>query len=127
MQFVDVTYYYNFSSLEILSRTFTKDFKSPVAVLATNFLKKLGFDVSQDNADSRHLGIQTYVHLRNALFHNGNFEKSFQENGNTITLKLNDYDSYLSRLMPDVLLRVIGYDDEHINWNRWVDRQPFRG
>ncbi|OGQ94557.1 MAG: hypothetical protein A2521_05155 [Deltaproteobacteria bacterium RIFOXYD12_FULL_57_12] len=127
VQYIDVTYYYDFSSLEILARTFTQNYESPVAAIATNFLNNHGFAIKQDNVHARHLGIQTYVHLRNSLFHNGNFEKSFQENGSTVTLKLNDYASYLSRLMPDVLLRVIGYDDGHINWNRWIDCQSFKG
>ena len=126
-QFIDVTYYDDFSSLEILARTFAQDYNSSVAVVATNFLKHYGFAVDQDNVHSRHLGIQTYAHLRNALFHNGKFEKSFQENGAVITLKLNDYASYLSRLMPDVMLKVLGYNDNHINWNRWQDRMPFKG
>ena len=86
-----------------------------------------GFNVAQDNIHSRHLGMNTYAHLRNALFHNGSFEKSFNENGVEITLKLIDYASYLSRLLPDQLLKVLGYDDKHINWNRWQDRMPFKG
>jgi hypothetical protein len=126
-RFIDVTYYLLFSSLEILARTFTNNYTSSVAVVATDFLRRLGFAVSQDDNNSRHLGVQTYVHLRNALFHNGNFEKSVPENGNIITLKLKDYIGYLCRLMPDVLLRVIEYDDAHINWNRWIDFQPFKG
>lgn len=60
------------------------------------------------------------------LFHNGAFERTFNENGKAITLKLSEYESYLRRLVPDLLLKVMGYDDGHINWNRWLDRQPFR-
>ena len=125
--FIDVTYYYDFSSLEILARSFAQDYDSPVGVVATKFLKHHGFKVDQVNIHSRHLAVQTYAHLRNALFHNGKFEKTVQENGNTVTLKLNDYACYLSRLIPDVLLKVLGYDDNHINWNRWLDRMPFKG
>lgn len=127
-QFIDVTYYYDFSALEILARTFTQDYQANnVAKVISELLNHYGFDVAQDNIHSRHLGMQTYAHLRNALFHNGSFEKSFQENGVEITLKLIDYASYLSRLLPDVLLKVLGYDDNHINWNRWQDRMPFKG
>ena len=127
-QFIDVTYYYDFSALEILARTFTQDFKTNnVAKIVTEFLKHHGFNVDQDNIHSRHLGIQTYAHLRNSLFHNGSFEKSFPENGDEITIKLIDYASYLSRLVPDALLKVLGYNDAHINWNRWQDRMPFIG
>lgn len=127
-QFIDVTYYYDFSALEILARTYTQDYKTNnVAKLVAEFLNHYGFNVSQDNTHSRHLGMQTYAHLRNALFHNGSFEKSFQENGTEITIKLIDYASYLSRLLPDVLLKVLGYNDNYINWNRWQDHMPFKG
>ena len=127
-QFIDVTYYYDFSALEILARTFTQDYKTNnVAIIVAEFLNHYGFNVAQDNPPSRHLGMQTYAHLRNALFHNGSFEKSFQENGAEITIKLIDFASYLSRLLPDVLLKVLGYDDNHINWNRWQDLMPFKG
>lgn len=124
--FIDVTYYYDFSALEILARTFAQDYTSKnIASIITNFLNNHGFNVDQYNVNSRHLGMQTYTHLRNALFHNGNFEKKIPENGVDVTIKLKDYEGYLRRLMPDVLLKVIGYDDAHINWNRWIDRMTF--
>lgn len=124
-QIMDFTYYLDFSALEILSRAiWGKD--EPVAKLISNLLNHYGFSVRQDNSHDRHLGMQTYAHLRNSLFHNGEFEKSFNENGNIITLKLNDYADYLRILVPDVLLRILGYDNDNVNWNRWLDRMPFK-
>jgi len=125
--FLDVTYYMDFSALEILARTSASDFSSrSIAEMAAPFLQKHGFDIQQDNLRSRERGVQTYAHLRNALFHKGTFVKTFPENGEMITLNLSIYESYLRRLVPDVLLRVLGYDDDHINWSRWLDRQPFQ-
>jgi hypothetical protein len=125
--FVDLTYYLDFSGLEILARTGENDFttKNVAAVLA-KFLPKIGFAVTEDNLKERHLAMKTYAQLRNALFHNGNFEVTFDENGKDVTLALKDYENYLRRLVPDALLKVVGYDDAHINWNRWVNRTPFR-
>lgn len=125
-QIIDFTYYLDFSALEILSRTILNDYTSNVAAVACTLLNQNGFSVQQDNRNDRHWGMQTYAHLRNSLFHNGEFVKTFDENGNTITLKLNDYDDYLRRLLPDLLLKILGYTNDKINWNRWIDRMPFK-
>ena len=118
-QIVDFTYYLDFSALEILSRTILNDYTSRVAAVTCTLLNQNGFPVQQDNKIDRHLGMQTYAHLRNSLFHNGEFEKSFNENGNMITLKLTDfYDNYLRLLLPDLLLKILGYNNDKINWNR---------
>lgn len=124
-QITDVTYYLDFSTLEILSRTILRDYHSNIAGLASRLLNQYGFAVTQDNVHERHLGMQTYAHLRNALFHNGEFKKTFQENHTDVTLKLNDYADYLRCLIPDLLLKILGYNDNRINWNRWLDRMPF--
>lgn len=124
--FLDVSYYLDFSALEILVRTATQDYRSPIAMLATPFLRNYRFDVVQNDPNSRERGVETYVHLRNALFHRGGFEIQINENGTPITLKLTDYEGFFRQLVPDVLLKVLGYDDGHINWNRWRDRMPFK-
>ena len=69
--------------------------------------------------------MQTYAHLRNALFHQGKFEKRINENVCEVVLKLTDYDDEWRRLIPDVLLKVLGFDDGLINWKRWLDRMSF--
>ena len=123
---IDVTYYLYFSALEILARRFTNNFAPAVAPPIAQLLQHHGFDLVQDDSSNRYRAVQTYAHLRNALFHNGEFEKTINENGQDVTLRLTEYDDYLCRLLPDVLLKVLGYDDQHINWNRWRDRQPFQ-
>jgi hypothetical protein len=125
--FVDITYYLDFSALEILARTHAGDFVTKnVAELVAPFLQAHGFHLVQHNSNRRELGVQTYAHLRNSLFHDGRFEASPPENQSTVTLRLVDYEHYLRDLVPDVLLRVLGYNDPNINWNRWLDRMPFR-
>jgi len=32
----------------------------------------------------------------------------------------------LDALFADVLLKVLGFDDPQINWNRWRDRMAFQ-
>jgi hypothetical protein len=69
--------------------------------------------------------VQNYAHVRNGLFHKGALEVQVPVNQTKLTLKLTDYDERLRLLVPDVMLKVLGFDDGHINWNRWLDRMPF--
>ena len=124
--FVDLTYYLDFSALEILARTPQNNRRGSIAYLAAGLLKKHGFDVKVNDTTDRRRGIQTYAHLRNALFHNGEWVASFEENKVPVTLKLSDYEDKLRRLVPDLLLRVLGYEDDHINWDRWLDCMPWK-
>jgi hypothetical protein len=123
--YVDVTYYLDFSALEILARTHKRYWGSKVLKVVTQLLKDLEFEVVDNDPSRRAQSIQTYVHLRNALLHNGAFEKRISENGREVVLELARYADYLGRLVPDVLLKVLGFDDQLINWNRWLDRQAF--
>jgi hypothetical protein len=41
------------------------------------------------------------------------------------SIKLNELPT-LEALFTDVLLRVLQFDDPHINWNRWRDRMAFQ-
>lgn len=121
--FIDVTYYMNFSALEILARTTSGDYKThDVAKVITPFLQGHGFKVDCCKG-GRETDVRTYVCLRNTLFHNGGFE-TLDKNG--LVLRLVDYESQFARLVPDVLLRVLRYNDSHINWDRWLDRMPFQ-
>lgn len=124
--FIDVTYYLDFSAIEIVARTTTGDTQpGNVAPIIASYLKRLGFDVEQDDPTRPFQSIQNYARLRNALFHQGRFEATLPQNGGT-DIQLTDYDQYWHRLVPDVLLRILGFDDGQINWNRWLDRMPFQ-
>lgn len=123
--FIDVSYYLLFSGLESFCRAILNDYDSKnCATPITRVLTNYGFDVKQENPHSLCKSIMTYVHLRNALFHNGQFEKVLK-NGDKFNLT--DYFSPFCRLLPLVLIKYIGFDDGYINWNSWIDRQPFQG
>lgn len=127
VNYIDVGYFLLFSALESLSRCVTNDYESkncsePIA----RYLAQYNFDLSQDNSTELHKAISTYVHLRNALFHNGRLEKIVDYNGVSVTLKLSKYYSNFNMLLPLVLMKHIGFDDGHINWNSWIDRIPFK-
>lgn len=123
---MDVTYYLLFSSLEALSRAFYEKYDGSAAEQIAKLLKNYNFDVKQDNYADLKKGISNYTELRNALFHNGKTEKTLERDNRTINLKLVDFHDELWRLLPFVLIKYIGFDDGHINWNGWLDRNYFK-
>ena len=70
--------------------------------------------------------MSTYAHLRNALFHNAQLEARININGQMTSLKLLDYYAELLLLVSLVVFKAAPFDDGHINWNSWIDRQPFK-
>lgn len=125
--FIDVNYYLLFSALESLSRFHLDDYKSkncstPIA----KFLEPFGFDISQDNTHELVKSVSTYTHIRNALFHNGKFECEVNINGEMEKISISEYYSQFNMLIPLIMLKYIGFDDGHINWNCWLDRMPFK-
>lgn len=125
--FIDVNYYLLFSALESLSRFHLDDYKStncstPIA----KFLEPFGFDISQDNTRELVKSVSTYTHIRNALFHNGKFECEVKVNKTMEKIAISEYYSQFNMLIPLIMLKYIGFDDGHINWNCWLDRMPFR-
>ncbi|HHF2897654.1 TPA: hypothetical protein ACPJZU_000166 [Vibrio alginolyticus] len=125
--FIDVSYYLLFSGIESLCRAIENDFKSNnCAAPIAKVLKAYGFDISQESLKEPFKSVMTYVHLRNALFHNGELEKEVKTPNGITTYKLSKYYSPFSRLVPLLLLKYIGFDDGYINWNSWLDRQAFR-
>lgn len=92
----------------------------------SKFLKSLGFNVKQHAPNDLTRSISTYTNLRNALFHNSQTKIEIDYNGEKVELDLNDYFSYFKRLVPLVIIKYIGFDDEHIRWESWIDRQPFK-
>jgi len=124
--YIDVTYYLDFSAIEILARRSVPGCCLSFPQAAEPFLQKLGFDLKQEDPSRRANSLLTYANLRNKLVHEGRLEAHFTERGHRVILKLADYEEYWRRLVSDVLLRVMGFDDGHINWNRWLDRMPFR-
>lgn len=122
-RFVEVSYFFLFSGLETFARTVMNDRKSGAAVPIEKLLKSYGFDVSVDRQADLVRAVSTYAHLRNALFHNGEFIAEVNYNGNLVRLRLFDYLFNFTQLTNLVVLKAIQFDDGHINWNSWVDRQ----
>lgn len=125
--FIDVNYYLLFSALESLSRFHLNDYTSkncstPIA----KFLEPFGFDISQDNTRELVKSVSTYTHIRNALFHNGKFECEVNINGEMEKISISKYYSQFDTLITLIMLKYIGFDDGHINWNCWLDRMPFK-
>lgn len=125
--FIDINYYLLFSALESLSRFHLRDYISRnCSIPIANFLKSYGFDVSQDNTHELARSVSTYTHMRNALFHNGSLECEVNINGRLERLAITDYYSQFSILLSLVMIKYIGFDDGHINWNCWLDRMPLK-
>ncbi|MFD2270572.1 hypothetical protein ACFS07_04035 [Undibacterium arcticum] len=79
-----------------------------------------------DRLGDLHRSISTYTRLRNALFHNSEFVVKVLVGGQQIELRLFDYLFNFSQLVSLVVLKAVDFDDGHINWNSWIDRQPFK-
>ncbi len=125
--FVEVSYFLLYSGLESFARSVINDRSNgssskPICQLLTSY----GFDVSIERPCDLHRAVSTYTHLPNALFHNSEFTANINVNGKMVELKLFDYLFNISQLVALVVLKAVGFDDDHINWNSWIDRQPFK-
>lgn len=123
---LEVSYYLLFSALESHARAVTADRKSGAAVPIARLLQQYGLQVYQDQPTDLARSISTYTHIRNAIFHNCELDAVVNIQGTNTTLSVLDYYSNLSLLLPLVAFKAIGYDDGHINWDRWIDRQAFK-
>jgi len=97
--------------------------------LIYKLLTGYGFDVHQElkSSGDNHKAVATYTCLRNALFHNSKFTAiGKDEKGADINLKLNDFLPNISQLVALVILKVVDFDDGHINWDSWIDMQPLK-
>lgn len=125
--FLDISYFLLYSGLESYARAKLNDVDTKnSSVPISKLLQDFGFDVAQDRPSDLPRAMSTYAHLRNAVFHNGELEKTVPINNIQIKLRVTDYFSYLSQLLTLVILKAVEFDDGHINWNSWMDRQPFK-
>lgn len=124
--FLDVSYYLLFSGLESFARGILGDTESGTAIPISELLQSYGFNIRIENPTCLPRAVSTYTHLRNALFHNSELEKEVNINGRLVLLKLVDYYTYFKLLVPLVMMKAVNFDDNHINWDSWIDRQPFK-
>lgn len=125
--FLEVSYFLLYSGLESYARAVLND-RNPgnSSTPICRLLKQLGFDVSEERANDLPRAISTYTHLRNSLFHNSEFDTRINLNGAIVELKVADYFFHLLQLVTLVIFKAVEFDDGHINWNSWIDRQPFK-
>lgn len=125
--FIEVSYFLLFSGLETYVRKSLNDFDSKeVAVLLNKHLRTLGFNVFNFKESQLERSMDTYARLRNALFHNSKFEAHRKINGNDHTYQLTDFYAQFLILVALVVVKATDFDDGHLNWDAWVDRQLLR-
>ncbi|WP_247189648.1 hypothetical protein [Escherichia coli] len=118
INYIDISYYLLFSGLESIARQRLMDINSNTNIVIANYLQGFEFNVNADNIKNEARSIQTYCHLRNALFHNGEFQtKPININGKTTIYKLKDYYPLLRRLNYLTILKELGINSKNINWD----------
>ena len=114
---IELKHFLAFSGLEILSRVYgPHPNNNNVAVPMSGLLQQHGFDVPQTLAED-------WAAARNAAFHRGELISVAPASGNTVSVFDQLYG--LTTLLGDLSLKILGFDDGHINWKRWQDRAPF--
>lgn len=121
--FLEISYFLLISGLEAFSRASQNDYKSNAVVPIAKTLQGYGFNVYQDKPDDLARSVSTYLHIRNALFHQGEFSATVQINSSRVTLSCSEYLFHLSMLVSLTVMKAVGFDDGHTNWDCWIDRQ----
>jgi hypothetical protein len=122
--FLEISYFLLVSGLEAFARHSLKDFTSKnAATPVVKLLKGYGFRAFVEHPAEPARAISTFFHIRNALFHKGEFAATVQTNGSQATYGANEYFFNLSMLVSLTCVKAIGFDDGHINWDCWIDRQ----
>jgi hypothetical protein len=119
---IDVTHSLLFTGLELLARkALNPKPRATLSYILREFLEELGFGITEDEA-------QQIAQCRNALFHRGELVATYRTAIGSVeqAIKITELPN-LGTLFADVLLKVLGFDDPQINWNRWRDRMAFLG
>jgi hypothetical protein len=119
---IDVTHSLLFTGLELLARKALKPNKdASLSYILHAFLEAQGFGISEDEA-------RQIAQCRNALFHRGELVATYHTAVGNVeqSIKITELPN-LDALFADALLKVLGFDDPQINWNRWRDRMAFQG
>lgn len=126
INYVDVNYYLSFSALESLCRYIQDDYNARKAPqIITTTLQNYGFNVSKTDNALPQRNIMHYCALRNSLFHKGDYIAYTKKDDPDSIIYLKNYSSSLRLLLSLFIMKYIGFDDNHINWDSWIDRQPF--
>jgi hypothetical protein len=127
--FLDIQYFLLFSGLESFARDFSNNQNIKTDNNTSNHiwrcLQFYGFQV-YNNSDDLKRSISSYTCIRNELFHNSKIEANINLNGKINQFKLIDYFPHLRRLVSLVIIKATEFDDDHINWDSWIDFQPYK-
>lgn len=122
--FLEITYFLLFSGLESFARACLNDTKTRNASKPIyRLLNSYGLSVLLDDPNNLPRSIATYTRLRNSLFHNSDFRAIVSIGGTDIQLDASAYLFHLSMLISLTILKAVGFDDGHTNWDAWIDRQ----
>jgi hypothetical protein len=125
--FIEVSYFLLFSGLETYVRKSLNDFDSKeISVLLNKHLRTLGFNVFHFNECQLERSMDTYARLRNALFHSSKFEAHRTVRGSVYTYQLINFYAQFLILVALVVVKATDFDDGHLNWDAWIDRQLLR-
>ena len=122
---VELFYFLHFSALESHARAVLKDTRRSAANVIARQLSAYRLNVEELNLMDDQSSISTYSHIRNSIFHNGEFNPTVNYNSSYKTFKATEFLSALVQLSNLTVLKATGFDDGHINWNGWKDRQTF--
>jgi hypothetical protein len=114
---VELQHFLAFSGLEILGRAFGP---SPndrnAAVPIAGYLQSRGFNAPQTL-------VEEWTAARNGAFHRGLLGSTVPSSGKAVDIA--DQLFGLETILADACLKEMGFNNPHINWNRWADRHPF--
>ncbi|WDX32953.1 hypothetical protein [Salmonella enterica] len=117
-RYIDVSYYLLFSGLESIARQRENDLSNNAPSVLYKYLSKFKFDIKQQDNKRPPRSLDIYSGLRNALFHNGEYQTApMKRNGTECTFLLKDYYSYFRRLNSLVILKEANFEDGKINWD----------
>ena len=126
--FLEVSYFLLMSGLEAFCREVQNDKVSPPAAVIARTLQGYGFKVVTDSPKNLPRAISTYLHIRNAIFHNGELSRTVPlGNGTSFTVNGEDYLIHLQALVCLTVMKVIGFEDLERNWDGWFDYQRPHG
>lgn len=115
--YVELHHFLAFSALELVARSQSSgQSRGPAAIPITKLLNNYGFKIKQEE-------VQNWCDARNKAFHEGLLRST---NSRGVEINLSDQLYVITQVLCDVLLKLLPFDDGHINWNRWRDRMPFK-
>lgn len=126
--FIEIQFFLLFSGLEAHARAIRNDPENRNAAdPICKILSAYGFNVTQEISTNPQRAIASYAQLRNSIFHRNELSTSVKNSsGENISLNASQYYYSLSMLTSLTVMKAIGFDDGHINWDAWISRQLFK-